>query len=97
MTTKNEKKIIKKEKKTTKNIILNVGVEKEVESCLLPHLEIKMQGGNNNLKKDQKTPRVHDKETLTSNKNAQQRGDEKHQGVREEPRLKALMNKEGGT
>jgi hypothetical protein len=56
-----------------------------------------MQGGNNNLKKDQKTPRVHDKETLTSNKNAQQRGDEKHQGVREEPRLKALMNKEGGT
>jgi len=31
---------------------------------------------------------------LTSNKSAQQRGDEKHQGVREEPRLKALMNKE---
>jgi hypothetical protein len=53
-----------------------------------------MQGQNNNLKKDQKTPKVHDKEALTNNKSPQQRGDEKHQGVKEEPRLEALINKE---
>jgi hypothetical protein len=53
-----------------------------------------MQRGNTYLEKDQKTPRMHDKKTLTSNKSAQQRGDEKHQKVREVPRLEALMNKE---
>jgi hypothetical protein len=63
------------------------GVEKEVENCLLPHLERKIQEGNTYLKKDQKTPKMHDKEALTNNKSVQQKGDEKHQGVREIPRL----------
>jgi hypothetical protein len=37
---------------------------------------------------------VHDNETLISNNNAQQRGDEKHQGVKEAPRLEAFVNKQ---
>lgn len=90
-----KKKNSKKKPQNIQNIFLKkFGVEKEVRNCLLPHLERKIQEGNTYLKKDQKTPKMHDKEALTNNKSAQQKGDEKHQGVREIPRLETLMNKE---
>ncbi len=43
------------------------------------HLQRKMQEGNTNLE-SQRTPIEHNKETLTSNNKAQQKGDDKHQG-----------------